>query len=65
VYDRRPTPPGWKRPDALITREVDWQTGYLATPFCPAGNRHWDWFYPGTQPTQLCPVHGGFGPITP
>lgn len=65
VYDRRPTPAEWKRPDLLITREVDWQTGYLATPFCPAGNRHWDWFYPGTQPTQLCPVHGGFGPITP
>jgi penicillin-binding protein 1A len=65
VYDRRPTPAAWERPDVLITREVDWQTGYLATPFCPVADRHWDWFYPGTQPTQLCPVHGGFGPITP
>jgi len=35
VYDRRPAPPDWERPDSLITREVDWSNGYLATPFCP------------------------------
>src|SRR5207244_1361971 len=33
VYDRRPAPPDWVRPDSLITREVDWSNGYLATPF--------------------------------
>jgi penicillin-binding protein 1A len=65
VYDRRPPPPDWVRPDSLIPREVDWKTGYLVTPFCPAEDHHWDWFYPGTQPTQLCPVHGGIGPVTP
>jgi len=65
VYDRRPAPADWGRPDSLIPREVDWKTGYLATPFCPAADRRWDWFYPGTQPTQLCPVHGGLGPVTP
>jgi penicillin-binding protein 1A len=65
VYDRRPAPADWARPDSLIPREVDWRTGYLATPFCPAADRRWDWFYPGTQPTQLCPVHGGLGPVTP
>jgi len=65
VYDRRPSPADWARPDSLIPREVDWKTGYLATPFCPAADRRWDWFYPGTQPTQLCPVHGGLGPVTP
>jgi penicillin-binding protein 1A len=65
VYDRRPRPADWSRPDSLIPREVDWKTGYLATPFCPTADRRWDWFYPGTQPTQLCPVHGGFGPVTP
>jgi penicillin-binding protein 1A len=61
VYDRRPPPPDWVRPDSLITREVDWSTGYLATPFCPQDVRHWDWFYPGTEPTQVCPVHAPFG----
>ena len=65
VYDRRPRPADWSRPDSLVPREVDWRTGYLATPFCPTADRRWDWFYPGTQPTQLCPVHGGFGPVTP
>ena len=61
VYDRRPRPPDWERPDSLITREVDWSNGYLATPFCPQEVRHWDWFYPGTEPTQACPVHAPFG----
>jgi penicillin-binding protein 1A len=65
VYDRRPAPSDWPRPDSLVPREVDWKTGYLATPFCPQSDRHWDWFYPGTEPRQLCPVHGGLGPVTP
>ena len=61
VYDRRPPPPDWERPDSLVTREVDWSNGYLATAFCPQDVRHWDWFYPGTEPTQSCPVHAPFG----
>ena len=61
VYDRRPAPPDWVRPDSLVTREVDWSNGYLATPYCPGDVRHWDWFYPGTEPTKMCPVHAPFG----
>src|SRR5436309_2084837 len=61
VYDRRPAPLDWVRPDSLITREVDWSNGFLATPVCPQEVRHWDWFYPGTEPTQACPVHAPFG----
>ena len=61
VYDRRPAPADWNRPDSLITREVDWSNGYLAPPFCPLEVRRWDWFYPGTEPTQVCPVHPPFG----
>ena len=60
VYDRRPAPAEWVQPDSLITREVDWSNGYLASPYCPLDVRHWDWFYPGTEPTQLCPVHTPF-----
>ena len=47
------------------SREVDWSTGYLFTPFCPQGDYHVDWFYPGTEPTKLCPIHSGLGPISP
>jgi 1A family penicillin-binding protein len=66
VYERRPPPADWQRPDALITREVDWSNGHLATPFCPLEVRRWEWFYPGTEPTQMCPVHPPFGVgITP
>ncbi len=61
VYDRRPAPADWTRPDSLVTREVDWSNGFLATPYCPLEVRHWDWFYPGTEPTQVCPVHAPFG----
>jgi penicillin-binding protein 1A len=66
VYERRPAPPDWQRPDSLITREVDWSNGLLATPFCPIEVRRWEWFYPGTEPNQVCTVHSPFGVgITP
>ena len=65
VYDRRPAPADWPRPDSLITREVDRSNGFLATPFCPDSLHHWDWYYPGTEPTKLCPVHSGLGGISP
>jgi len=65
VYDRRPAPADWPRPDSLITREVDRSNGFLATPFCPDSLHHWDWYYPGTEPTRLCPVHSGLGGISP
>lgn len=66
VYERRPAPPDWPRPDSLITREVDWSNGKLATPFCPIEVRRWEWFYPGTEPNETCSVHSPFGVgITP
>jgi len=66
VYERRPPPPDWPRPDSLITREVDWSNGKLATPFCPIEVRRWEWFYPGTEPNEVCAVHSPFGVgITP
>ena len=61
VYQRRPSPGDWARPDDLVTREVDWSNGFLATPFCPLEVRRWEWFYPGTEPSQVCQVHSPFG----
>lgn len=57
VYERRPAPKDWQRPEGLITREIDASTGYLATEFCPRDQRYWEWFVPGTEPTEYCPVH--------
>ncbi|MGH7701312.1 MAG: penicillin-binding protein 1A [Gemmatimonadales bacterium] len=65
VYERRPAPADWQRPDDLVLYEVDRTTGQRATPWCPLDVRQWDWFYPGTEPTQNCPVHWfGIG-VTP
>jgi penicillin-binding protein 1A len=61
VYERRPAPGDWARPEELVTREVDWSNGFLATPFCPLEVRRWEWFYPGTEPSQVCQVHSPFG----
>jgi penicillin-binding protein 1A len=61
VYDRRPAPSDWSRPDSLVFREVDETNGQLATPFCPQTVRKWEYFYPGTEPTTYCPTHSVFG----
>ncbi len=57
VYERRPRPRGWERPDSLILAEVDNTTGLRATTFCPREARYFEWFIPGTEPTQFCPIH--------
>ncbi len=60
VYERRPAPPPWLMPDGLIDLEIDESTGYLATPFCPADQVRHEFFYPGTEPTERCPLHSPF-----
>ncbi|MEO8448378.1 MAG: PBP1A family penicillin-binding protein [Gemmatimonadota bacterium] len=59
VYERRKAPPPWSAPPDLITAEIDKSTGYLATSFCPRDRVGPEYFYPGTEPTQRCPVHSG------
>jgi penicillin-binding protein 1A len=60
VYERRPAPANWHRPEGLITREIDNTTGYRFTPFCPPQTRDFEWFIPGTEPTEFCPIHPPF-----
>ena len=60
VYERRPAPADWRRPDGLVTREIDNTTGYRFTPFCPSQARDFEWFLPGTEPQEFCPVHPPF-----
>jgi penicillin-binding protein 1A len=57
VYERRAAPPPWPRPAGLIARDIDNTTGYRFTPFCPPQARDIEWFLPGTEPTEYCPVH--------
>ena len=61
VYERRPTPGPWRRPEALAFAEIDKTTGYKATPFCPREVHYIESFIPGTEPAQFCPVHSPFG----
>ncbi len=60
IYERRSPPADWRRPEGLIAREIDNTTGYRFTPFCPPQVRDFEWFLPGTQPEEYCPVHPPF-----
>ena len=60
VYDRRRAPSPWVRPDSILEFDIDKSTGYLATPFCPRDLVIHEYFFPGTEPTERCPVHSPF-----
>jgi penicillin-binding protein 1B len=49
----------WKRPEDVVTREVDPESGMLATPYCPTARR--EIFVAGTEPSAVCPLHAGSG----
>jgi len=61
VYERRPTPVGWTQPDGLVSAEIDRTTGFRASPYCPTAVRVTEWFLPGSEPNEACPVHLPFG----
>ncbi|HEX6533213.1 MAG TPA: PBP1A family penicillin-binding protein [Gemmatimonadaceae bacterium] len=45
----------WSPPPGLVSREIDDETGELATEWCPVTRR--EWFRQGSEPTQLCHEH--------
>ena len=49
----------WKRPEDVIEREIDPESGMLATPYCPRTKS--EIFVEGTEPTSVCPLHAGSG----
>jgi len=68
IYERRPSPGEWERPSGVVSREIDAESGKLATPFCPTTSRRWEVFSPGREPVDFCPLHlgpGGAAPGTP
>ncbi|MSR23158.1 MAG: PBP1A family penicillin-binding protein [Gemmatimonadetes bacterium] len=40
--------------DGLDRVEVDNRTGLLASQWCPEDRRYWEYFIPGTEPTEAC-----------
>jgi penicillin-binding protein 1A len=61
VYRRKPAPPDWPRPIAIITRDIDVSTGMLQTPYCPRDLIRTEFYIPGTEPTLECDKHLGPG----
>lgn len=45
----------WNPPAGMVSSNIDPHTGYLAHEWCPAVQR--EWFKPGSEPTEFCPVH--------
>ena len=53
----------WKRPDDVVDRQIDPESGMLATPYCPQTKD--EIFVVGTEPTSVCPIHAGSGEPSP
>ncbi|HEV7764114.1 MAG TPA: PBP1A family penicillin-binding protein [Thermoanaerobaculia bacterium] len=53
----------WKRPDDVTEREIDPESGMLATPYCPVTRT--ETYVAGTEPQSVCPIHAGSGDPTP
>lgn len=60
-YATHPVPPPWLPPFDLIQASIDPASGMLATELCPAGEVRTEWFIPGTEPHDYCPIHSDSG----
>lgn len=59
AYAKRPQPAGWTMPADVASIPIDAESGGLATDKCPPENVRVEYFLPGTEPTEYCPLHGG------
>ena len=57
TYANRPQPAGWSAPADLITVPIDSESGGIATDDCPPENVRIEYFIPGTEPSENCPLH--------
>ncbi|HET7712360.1 MAG TPA: penicillin-binding protein, partial [Thermoanaerobaculia bacterium] len=53
----------WKRPDDVVEREIDPQSGQLATPYCPVTQE--EVFVARSEPDAVCSLHAGSGEPSP
>lgn len=56
-YQSHTAPAGWNPPAGLLEVNVDRRTGKLATAACPGSDVRTEYFIPGSEPTEYCPVH--------
>ena len=54
-----PIPADWSVPAGLVTRDVDSETGRLASELCPKERAYTEFFVPGTEPTESCDAAAG------
>jgi penicillin-binding protein 1A len=57
TYENRAQPGGWAAPADLVSAPIDTESGGLATDKCPPENVRIEYFMPGTEPTDFCPLH--------
>ncbi|HEX7051553.1 MAG TPA: transglycosylase domain-containing protein [Longimicrobiales bacterium] len=57
AYRDRPLPRPWMPPPTLLTVAIDTETGMRATGNCPLDQVRTDFFLPGTEPLDTCPLH--------
>lgn len=57
AYADRPAPAAWVPPASVVSLPVDTVTGLLATGNCPTEAVRIEYFLPGTEPTEPCPLH--------
>jgi penicillin-binding protein 1A len=53
-----PKPEPWPLPATVVMRSVDKQSGKLAAPGCPATSVVNELFAAGSEPTDMCDLHG-------
>ncbi len=53
----------WRKPEDVVDRVIDPESGMLATPYCPTTRD--EVFVSGTEPTSVCPLHAGRGEPVP
>jgi penicillin-binding protein 1B len=53
----------WKRPDDVVSRSIDPESGMLASPYCPATRG--EVFVADTEPMSVCSLHAGSGEPSP
>jgi penicillin-binding protein 1A len=57
AYETRPAPAPWQPPPSLASAAIDVASGMLATPSCPPDDVRTEYFVPGTEPADHCPLH--------
>jgi penicillin-binding protein 1A len=58
AYAKQPQPGGWAAPADLVSVPIDKESGGLAAEKCPPESVRIEYFMPGTEPTEYCPIHG-------